>query len=59
MERWSTNVGRGAIRFYLPLSVELPNSFFSQLVIIAKDIAARERLRAKLEHLLQEDFPTP
>ena len=57
VERWSTNVGRGAIRFYLPLSVELPNSFFSQLVIITKDIAARERLRAKLEHLLQEDFP--
>ena len=59
VERWSTNVGRGAIRFYLPPSVELPNSFFSQLVIITKDIAARERLRAKLEHLLQEDFPTP
>ena len=57
VERWSTNVGRGAIRFYLPLSVELPNSFFSQLVIITKDIAARERLRAKLEHLLEEDFP--
>ena len=57
VERWSTNVGRGAIRFYLPLSVELPNSFFSQFVIITKDIAARERLRAKLEHLLQEDFP--
>jgi multidrug efflux pump len=55
--RWSTNVGRGAIRFYLPLSVELPNDFFSQFVIIAKDIAARERLRAKLEHALQEDFP--
>jgi len=57
VERWSTNVGRGAIRFYLPLSVELPNSFFSQFVVIAKDIAARERIRAKLEHLLQEDFP--
>jgi multidrug efflux pump len=55
--RWSTNVGRGAIRFYLPLSVELPNSFFSQFVVIAKDIAARERLRTKLGHLLEEDFP--
>jgi multidrug efflux pump len=57
VERWSTNVGRGAIRFYLPLSVELPNDFFSQFVIIAKDIDARERLRAKLEHVLAEDFP--
>jgi multidrug efflux pump subunit AcrB len=57
VERWSTNVGRGAIRFYLPLSVELPNDFFSQFVVIAKDIAARERLRAKLERVLEEDFP--
>jgi multidrug efflux pump subunit AcrB len=57
VERWSANVGRGAIRFYLPLSVELPNDFFSQFVVIAKDIAARERLRAKLEHVLQEEFP--
>ncbi len=27
-ERWSTYVGRGAIRFYLPLNVQLPNDFF-------------------------------
>jgi multidrug efflux pump len=57
VERWSTNVGRGAIRFYLPLSVELPNDFFSQFVVIAKDIAARERLRVKLERVLEDDFP--
>ena len=57
VERWSTNVGRGAVRFYLPLSVELPNDFFSQFVVIAKDIAARERLRAKLERVLAERFP--
>ena len=55
--RWSTNVGRGAVRFYLPLSVELPNDFFSQFVVIAKDIAARERLRVKLERVLPERFP--
>ena len=57
VERWSTNVGRGVIRFYLPLSVELPNDFFSQFVVIAKDIAARERLRDKLERVLADDFP--
>ena len=55
--RWSAYVGRGAIRFYLPLNVELPNDFFSQFVVIAKNIAARERLRAKLERVLAEDFP--
>jgi multidrug efflux pump subunit AcrB len=56
--RWSTYVGRGAIRFYLPLNVQLPNDFFSQVVIVAKDVAARERLRAKLDKVLADDFPS-
>jgi multidrug efflux pump subunit AcrB len=56
--RWSTYVGRGAIRFYLPLNVQLPNNFFSQAVIVAKDVAARERLRVKLEKILSEEFPS-
>jgi len=55
--RWSTYVGRGAIRFYLPLNVQLANPFFSQVVIVAKDFAARKRLEPKLEHLLAEQFP--
>jgi multidrug efflux pump subunit AcrB len=55
--RWSTNVGRGAIRFYLPLNVQLPNDFFTQAVVIAKDVAARERLHLKLDTLLAEQFP--
>ncbi|MBA4788282.1 MAG: efflux RND transporter permease subunit [Rhizobiales bacterium] len=56
-ERWSTYVGRGAIRFYLPLDVQLPNDFFAQAVIVAKDVAARDRLQAKLTKLLANDFP--
>jgi multidrug efflux pump subunit AcrB len=56
--RWSTYVGRGAIRFYLPLNVQLPNDFFTQAVIVAKDVAARERLRAKLETFLANEFPS-
>ena len=58
VERWSTYVGRGAIRFYLPLNVELPNDFFSQAVVVAKNLPARERLHAKLEAALAEQFPS-
>jgi multidrug efflux pump subunit AcrB len=54
---WSTYVGRGAIRFYLPLAVELPNAFFAQAVVIAKDVAARKRLHARLEQELATKFP--
>jgi multidrug efflux pump subunit AcrB len=57
VDRWSTYVGRGAIRFYLPLDAQLPNDFFSQVVIVAKDVPARDRLQAKLEALLANEFP--
>jgi multidrug efflux pump len=57
VERWSTYVGQGAIRFYLPLNVQLANDFFAQSVIVAKDVAARERLQERLEQLLAEEFP--
>jgi multidrug efflux pump subunit AcrB len=58
VERWSTYVGRGAIRFYLPLDVKLPNDFFSQAVVVARDVAARDRLQAKLEKLISEQMPS-
>ncbi|ADH90928.1 acriflavin resistance protein [Ancylobacter novellus DSM 506] len=56
--RWSGYVGRGAIRFYLPLNAQLPNDFFGQAVVVAKDVAARERLHAKLVKLLADEFPS-
>ncbi len=55
--RWSSYVGRGAIRFYLPLNVQLANPFFGQAVIVTTSIEARERLQPKLEQLLAEEFP--
>jgi multidrug efflux pump subunit AcrB len=55
--RWSSYVGRGAIRFYLPMLVELPNDFFGQAVVVAKDVEARKRLEARLETELAEQLP--
>ncbi|TVR99663.1 MAG: efflux RND transporter permease subunit, partial [Rhodospirillales bacterium] len=57
IERWSTYIGQGAIRFYLPLDVQLANPFFAQAVIVSKDLTARERLQPRLERLLAEEFP--
>jgi multidrug efflux pump subunit AcrB len=55
--RWSLYVGRGAVRFYLPLSVQLPNDFFAQAVVVATSLEARERVRARLERALPDQFP--
>ncbi|MBE2243803.1 MAG: efflux RND transporter permease subunit [Burkholderiaceae bacterium] len=57
VDHYSTYVGRGAIRFYLPLSVHLANPFFSQIVVVAKSIEARDRLQERLEGKLAVDFP--
>ena len=54
---WSTYIGQGAIRFYLPLDVQLPSPHFSQFVVIAKDVEARDRLQVRLQKVLAEDFP--
>jgi multidrug efflux pump subunit AcrB len=54
---WSTYVGWGAVRFYLPLNVQLPNPFFTQAVVVAQDVEARERLEAKLTQYLNEEVP--
>ena len=52
--RWSTYVGRGSIRFYLPLLVQLPNDFFAQSVLVTSSLEARERVRARLEKAIPE-----
>ncbi len=54
---WSTYVGRGAVRFYLPLNVQLPNDFFAQAVVVTKGLEERERVKAKLETALANEFP--
>jgi multidrug efflux pump len=38
--------------------VQLANNFFSQVVVIAKDVAARDRLHAELEKELAEQLPS-
>jgi multidrug efflux pump len=55
--RWSSYVGRGAIRFYLPLDVQLQNDFFSEAIIVTKSLKARERVKKRLDAALEEKFP--
>lgn len=51
-------IGSGAPRYYLPLDVQLPHRGFAQLVILSKDLAARELLRHDLLALFEQDFPS-
>ncbi|MGW8464123.1 efflux RND transporter permease subunit [Pseudomonas sp. CLCA07] len=53
--RWSTYIGQGAIRFYLPLDQQLQNPFYAQLVIVSKG-KTREAMMQKLRERLRNDF---
>lgn len=56
IDHFSSYVGEGAIRFYLPMDVLLENENIAQLVVVAKSLAARDRLRTHLETLLARQF---
>ena len=56
IERWSSYVGQGAIRFYLPLDEQLANPFFGQVVIVTKGVDARGRVQQRLSQLARAQF---
>src|SRR4029450_12952253 len=57
IESYVSYVGVGSPRFYLPLDQQLQSSNFAQFVLVAKTNDERERLRARLVKLFDDDFP--
>jgi multidrug efflux pump len=51
---YTTYVGQGSPRFWFGLNPVLPNANFAQIVIVTKDLDARERVKARLEHAVAE-----
>ncbi|KAB1078667.1 efflux RND transporter permease subunit [Methylobacterium soli] len=56
IDRWSSYVGQGAVRFYLPLDQQLANAFFGQIVVVTKSLEARDRVMARLAERGKRDF---
>jgi multidrug efflux pump subunit AcrB len=54
--RWSTYIGQGALRFYLPLDQQLENPYYAQLVIVSKGLEERGALSERLKQTLRKDF---
>ncbi len=57
IDHYSMYIGQGAVRFILPLDVQLTNDNFAQAVIVTKSAEARERLRARLDAAMPDKFP--
>jgi multidrug efflux pump subunit AcrB len=54
--RWSSYVGQGAIRFVLSFDVQPNEPYFGQMVIVTRDLQARERVRARIAATLARNF---
>jgi multidrug efflux pump len=53
---YTSYVGQGSPRFWLGLNPQLPNEAFAEIVIVAKDAKARERIKAKIENAAADGF---
>src|SRR5262249_6757401 len=51
---YTTYVGQGSPRFWLGLNPVLPNANFAQIVIVTKDLEARERVKARLDRAIAD-----
>ena len=56
IEHFIDFVGAGAPRFYLPLDEQLPAPNFSQFVLTAKSVKAREQLARALSGILRTEY---
>lgn len=57
IDNYVAYVGTGSPRFYLPLDQQLPAANFSQFVVLAKDLEAREDTRKWLIEQVAPQFP--
>jgi len=56
VDSWSSYVGQGAIRFVLAFDVQMPNPNYGQIIIVAKNVEARDRLRTRLKEIAHNEF---
>ncbi len=56
IDHWSSYVGQSAVRFVLAFDVQPPSPSVGQMVIVTKDLEARNRVRARLQQVARQEF---
>jgi multidrug efflux pump len=51
---YTAYVGQGSPRFWLGLNPQLPDESFAEIVIVAKNVKARERIKARVEKAVDD-----
>jgi multidrug efflux pump len=57
VQHFTTYVGSGSVRFYLPMDVLLDNDNVSQTVIVTRGIQERDEVQARLTSFFEEQHP--
>lgn len=56
VKSFTTYVGAGSVRFYLPMDLLLENDNVSETVVVTKGVAQRDLVRARVEAAFARDF---
>jgi multidrug efflux pump subunit AcrB len=56
VDHFTTYVGSGSVRFYLPMDLLLENDNVSETVVVTKGIDERDAVRARLEDAMRTEF---
>ncbi len=56
IDHWSSYVGQGAVRFLLSFDVPVANPNMGQIIIVNKDLEARDRVMAWLQDIGRQQF---
>jgi len=56
IDHFTTYVGSGSIRFYLPMDLQLDNDNVTETVVVAKSVEKREAVRRHIETVLSHRF---
>ena len=51
---YTAYVGQGSPRFWLGLNPQLPNESFAEIVVVARNVEARERIKARIEKAVHD-----
>lgn len=57
VDHFTTYVGSGSVRFYLPMDLLLENDNVSETVVVTKGVEERDAVRKRLEQAFEADFP--
>lgn len=56
IDHWSSYIGQGAVRFVLTFDVQPDSPNYGQMVIVANDLEARDRLKREFDEILRREY---